>query len=249
MASAGSVPNNMSRCLVVRDARVGRGGQGKALSFEPGFAVGRTENVFTPHAIIRNRVSDGRTPLAGVIEALLTPSGRVDVAALMRFATSCDVADFCRFVRRPVLAGSSVRADMVAGPRDKKARDPNATLAFQAVARSDQEPLHDVLKHAVYPLIKAPDSSGADHIFAVGRTSGNDLVIPDLAISKRHALIQIREQGYFVRDCGSKNGSRLNGEPLGETFKPLHDGWLLAFGRYEFSFLEPRSLYRRLLGE
>jgi hypothetical protein len=187
--------------------------------------------------------------LAGVIEALLTPSGRVNLASLVRFAESCDSGDFCRFVKRPVLAGSSVREGMVMGAHDKKSPDPNATLAYQMTEVSGGESLSDVLKHAIYPLIKAPDAARAEHIFTIGRVSGNDLVIPDLAISKKHALIEIRDQEYLVRDCGSKNGTRLNGEPLGERFKQLHDGWLLAFGRYEFSFLEPRSLYRRLLGD
>ncbi|EIC23489.1 FHA domain-containing protein [Thiorhodovibrio frisius] len=187
--------------------------------------------------------------MTGVIEALLTPSGRVNLTSLARFAKSCDSRDFTRFIKRPVLAGSSVREGMVVDPQDKKARDPNATLVCQMTASSGEASLSDVLKHAVYPLIKAPDAIRAENIFAIGRISGNDLVIPDLAISKKHALIEIRAQGYFMRDCGSKNGTRLNGEPLGEQFKELHDGWLLAFGRYEFSFLEPRSLYRRLVGD
>jgi pSer/pThr/pTyr-binding forkhead associated (FHA) protein len=187
--------------------------------------------------------------LAGVIEALLTPTGRVNLASLVRFAKSCDSADFCRFVRRPVLAGSSVQPGMMGASRDNKAADPNATLAFQTTALSGDESLSDALKHAIYPLVKAPDAARAEHIFAIGRVSGNDLVIPDLAISKRHAIIEIRDQGYFIRDCGSKNGTRLNGTALGELFKELHDGWLLAFGRYEFSFLQPKSLYQRLVGE
>lgn len=184
--------------------------------------------------------------MAGVIEALLTPSGRVNLTSLVRFAQSCDSADFARFVKRPVLAGSSVREGMVVG--DKKARDRNATLAYRLSEPDGGEPLTDVLKHAVYPLVKDPDAARAENIFSIGRISGNDLVIPDLAISKKHALIEIRQQGYFIRDCRSKNGTRLNGESLGEVFKELHDGWRLAFGRYEFSFLEPRSLYRRLVG-
>ncbi|WPL16653.1 Oxoglutarate dehydrogenase inhibitor [Thiorhodovibrio winogradskyi] len=187
--------------------------------------------------------------MAGVIEALLTPSGRVNLASLVRFAKSCEITDFSRFVKRPVLAGSSVRPGLVEGHRGKASADPNATLAFQLSLPSGEESLSDALKHAVYPLVKAPDAVRVQNIFAIGRISGNDLVIPDLAISKKHALIEIREQGYYVRDCGSKNGTRLNGEPLGEQFRELHDGWLLAFGRYEFSFLEPRSLYLRLVGD
>lgn len=187
--------------------------------------------------------------VVGVIEALLTPSGRVNAASLVNFAKSCELKDFCRFLQRPVLAGSAVQPGMMAGSRDKNNLDPNATLAFQMSSLSDQESLSDALKHAIYPLVKAPDATRAEHVFTIGRLSGNDVVIPDLAISKRHALIEIREQGYFIRDCGSKNGTWVNDAPLGESFKEILDGYFLAFGRYGFSFLQPQSLYRRLVGD
>lgn len=185
--------------------------------------------------------------MSAVIEALLTASGRVNPGALMRFARSCDVADFCRFVRRPVLAGSGVRSGMMAGRKGPGDGEPNATLAFQMRAEPDGHSLSEVLKHAVYPLVKAPDATRAEHLFAIGRVSGNDCVIPDLAISKRHALIEVRDQACMIRDCGSTNGTRLNGQILGQQFKPLHDGALVTFARYEFNFLVPRSLYQRLM--
>lgn len=187
--------------------------------------------------------------MAGVIEALLTPSGRVNLGALARFARSCDVGDFSRFVRRPVLAGSSVQPGMIAGPRDKKHKDLNATFAFRMNPLEGGESISDVLKQAVYPLVKAPDATRAENIFTIGRVSGNDFVIPDLAISKRHAIIEIRDETYFIRDCGSTNGTTLNGKNLGEDFRQLLDGFAVGFARYEFSFLSPKSLYFRLVDD
>jgi hypothetical protein len=68
--------------------------------------------------------------VSGVIEALLTPSGQIHLGSLMRFARSCDVADFCRFVRRPVLAGTGVQ------PGNKAL---NATLDAHKVRPQDGE--------------------------------------------------------------------------------------------------------------
>ncbi len=187
--------------------------------------------------------------MALMIEALLTPSGRVNAAVLAGFAKSCASADFCRFLQRPVLAGSAVQAGMITGPRDQQAQDHNATLAFQVNVLAEEDNLPDALKHAIYPLVKAPDAPRVEQMFAIGRISGNDMVIPDLAISKRHALIEIRGQGFFIRDCGSKNGTRMNGALLGKLFTELQDGAVLVFGRYEFSFLHPESLYWRLVGD
>jgi len=55
----------------------------------------------------------------------------------------------------------------------------------------------------VWPL------DGASH--GIGRSSRNAIHVPDGTISKDHAEITRRGDRYFIRDLGSRNGTRVNG--------------------------------------
>lgn len=50
--------------------------------------------------------------------------------------------------------------------------------------------------------------------FTIGRHSTNDLVIPNSRLSREHVKIDRFADIYVVSECGSSNGSTLNGEPL-----------------------------------
>lgn len=50
--------------------------------------------------------------------------------------------------------------------------------------------------------------------FTIGRQEGNELVIPDASLSRRHALITMFNDVAQLSDCGSQNGTFLNGKPL-----------------------------------
>jgi len=47
--------------------------------------------------------------------------------------------------------------------------------------------------------------------FMIGRGPGNDLVIPSMSISRRHALIDREEGELVIRDQGSRNGIVIDG--------------------------------------
>jgi len=70
--------------------------------------------------------------------------------------------------------------------------------------------------------------------------------MPDYAISKRHAIIDIEDGLYYIRDAGSTNGTKVNGERLGKKRTRLNDKDVIGFARYEFTFLYPKSLYNML---
>ena len=44
----------------------------------------------------------------------------------------------------------------------------------------------------------------------IGRSSGNELRIPDTRLSRRHARIERDELGFLLRDLQSSNGTWLN---------------------------------------
>ena len=51
----------------------------------------------------------------------------------------------------------------------------------------------------------------------IGRVEGNEIVIESLSVSSRHAEIAADGAGFRLRDLGSTNGTRLNGQPATEA--------------------------------
>jgi len=65
--------------------------------------------------------------------------------------------------------------------------------------------------------------------FSIGRTPENDLTIEDPSLSRRHALIETIEGRFNLSDCGSSNGTFINGRQI--TAPTQLDDWdVLTFG-------------------
>ncbi len=71
-------------------------------------------------------------------------------------------------------------------------------------------------------------------VLTVGRSNSNDLVLPDLSISKQHAQFMQDSEGWRVVDLGSTNGTFVNGEKVQE--KRLQAGDAIRIGLYLFNF-------------
>lgn len=65
--------------------------------------------------------------------------------------------------------------------------------------------------------------------FTIGRAADNDLVIDAPDIARRHAVIESFDDGVFIFDCQTAQGTLLNNSPLEETAS-LQSGDLLTFG-------------------
>jgi pSer/pThr/pTyr-binding forkhead associated (FHA) protein len=72
---------------------------------------------------------------------------------------------------------------------------------------------------------------------SIGRLPKNDIVIDNLSVSRRHAVIQRTKKGYKVNDNGSKNGTFLNGKQIEESL--LKDGDVITIGKYQIVFQAP----------
>jgi hypothetical protein len=48
------------------------------------------------------------------------------------------------------------------------------------------------------------------HIISIGRSSGNDIIIPDRTVSGNHAVINKEGNDYMIQDLGSTNGVIVN---------------------------------------
>lgn len=66
----------------------------------------------------------------------------------------------------------------------------------------------------------------------VGRGAGVDLSVNDVYVSRRHAILEIGDRGWTVRDLDSTHGTLLNGATVPSAAAvPLHDGDVLTLGR------------------
>ena len=75
------------------------------------------------------------------------------------------------------------------------------------------------------------------------------MIMPDFAISKKHAMITRDNGAYYLKDLGSTNGTLVNGTRLDKRPVKIHDKDVVSFARYEFTFLLPSSLYKMLNGD
>ena len=79
-----------------------------------------------------------------------------------------------------------------------------------------------------------PDGSQVElpltaEVMTVGRDEGAALRIDEPLVSRAHARIERRGDGYVVRDLGSTNLTRVNGEVVRE--RRLEDGDRVSFAR------------------
>lgn len=81
----------------------------------------------------------------------------------------------------------------------------------------------------------------------IGRGDDVDVAILDPKISRRHALVRIRQRVAWLEDLGSKNGTFVNGAPVEKRI--LEPGDRIELGPrvvLEYALLDPEELALRL---
>ncbi len=190
---------------------------------------------------------DSRAPI-GNIAKMLNASGRIGLQTMQKLAAAYEKPGFIRFIHQPVLVGSSIKSGSLSGQKHLGNAEMNQTVIFEVDNAEGDPSDSESLKYAIYPLVKSEDTTGSPNIFSIGRVHGNDMIMPDYAISKQHAILEIKRENYLIRDCDSTNGTKINGTRVGKKRAQLKDGDILGFARYEFSFLFPESFYDMLKG-
>jgi len=83
----------------------------------------------------------------------------------------------------------------------------------------------------ICPPGQSPMKLGQDRpIISIGRDGSNDLVLDDPSLSRNHARLLVVQAGAFLEDLGSRNGSRINGDPI-TAVRAVAAGDELQFGR------------------
>jgi hypothetical protein len=70
----------------------------------------------------------------------------------------------------------------------------------------------------------------SSELLRVGRLEALEIVLDDSSVSRFHAEVRLTDRGWMLRDLRSTNGTRLNGERLGNGLWPLRSRDLLQFG-------------------
>jgi FHA domain-containing protein/uncharacterized protein DUF1707 len=98
----------------------------------------------------------------------------------------------------------------------RPARTPRRLLlsAVEWLSRLDAE-IEAAWKRPRVPALALP--SGDRERRTIGRAPSCDCLIPDDCVSRRHAEIWLEGERWFLRDLGSRNGTRLNGTRVIET--------------------------------
>lgn len=184
------------------------------------------------------------------IARMVGTAGRISLSLLQRMVLSVSGEDFIVFLQAPALVGSAIHQGTLSSAQAAVgAREMNRTSLFEPMEDAEQAASpSEGLRHAVYPLVKSEHASSIGPFFSIGRTNGNDFIMPDYAISRKHAAIEVRRGAYLLRDTGSTNGTFLNGARLQTRPIEIRDRDVIGFGRYEFAFLLPGSFYAMLKG-
>jgi two-component system response regulator HydG len=73
---------------------------------------------------------------------------------------------------------------------------------------------------------------------ALGRHRSNTVVLLDRLASRRHAEVYDEEGQWFIRDCGTLNGTKVNGERIQQS-TPLQHGCEIGIGDTRLRFTLP----------
>jgi pSer/pThr/pTyr-binding forkhead associated (FHA) protein len=78
-------------------------------------------------------------------------------------------------------------------------------------------------------------------VTTVGRARGSDFCLEANEISTLHCILYRTAEGYRIRDCNSRCGTRINGVSVKTGL--LHDGDIINIGPFSFEFHVPAALF------
>jgi hypothetical protein len=183
------------------------------------------------------------------LEHLLRTPGRAHHSVLISFAHSVPLEEFVAVVHCHALVGSAIREGELSKAKNRP-QDLLSSATFQFSPAEVSAFLEGrSIEQTIFLLRKEPHMANPSpsNRFTIGRAKNNDIRIVDFAISRLHAMIEYSSGGYLLRDCDSRNGTKINGRRIHSAPEPLSDRDVVSLGRYEFTFLEPQSLYERLV--
>jgi pSer/pThr/pTyr-binding forkhead associated (FHA) protein/tetratricopeptide (TPR) repeat protein len=96
-------------------------------------------------------------------------------------------------------------------------------------------------------IISGPDAGKKKKFkgvrMVIGRTPGVDLLLSDQSVSRRHVELIYGDDGVLMKDCGSGNGTKVNGVKVAE--KKLEHGDEIAIGKTKIRFIDELAAFKK----
>ena len=80
-------------------------------------------------------------------------------------------------------------------------------------------------------------------ITTIGRSRESDIFLPDQWLSRHHAEIRRRGEGWLIVDLDSKNGTLLTGQPVKGEMPPARTGDVITLGEHTLTFAEAGAAF------
>jgi pSer/pThr/pTyr-binding forkhead associated (FHA) protein len=145
-----------------------------------------------------------------------------------------------RELTHPVLVLSGVTGTL----RDERSGSGRVATTTAVIELNDTIALTRLVGR-VFPIVKSEDAPPGP--IGVGRSSENDVAIPDYSISNRHCYFMLNGRDIQLVDCGSTNGTLVGGRPVGSgTPLTLQGGETIVLGRFAFLFMRPTGFLEYL---
>jgi len=125
--------------------------------------------------------------------------------------------------------------------------DEPSTLTYKIAETGDFQPIdiEEMVEDKGAALVIRAGGGRAGESFAVdqermsiGRTPDAPIFLDDVTVSRNHALLVRRNDGLYIDDLGSLNGTYVNQRRIESHH--LQDGDELQVGKYKLTYLEQR---------
>jgi pSer/pThr/pTyr-binding forkhead associated (FHA) protein len=115
------------------------------------------------------------------------------------------------------------------------------TVSFTIHKEDDTK--HEIFVHpkeyAQLVVVKGPNIGDSylidDDEIAIGRDPLSDIFLDDVTVSRKHAVINVKDSEFILKDAGSLNGTYVNGVRLDQVV--LNHGDQLQVGKYKLLFV------------
>lgn len=120
-----------------------------------------------------------------------------------------------------------------------------ATIRYSPDAEerdTDFDSLADVIKEGVSLVVRSGGGMAGETFTpsgektTIGRHPDSDVFLDDITVSRNHALLIRKRDGFYIQDQGSLNGTYVNRVRV-ETQK-LSDGDQVQIGKYKLTYIE-----------
>jgi FHA domain-containing protein/zinc ribbon protein len=119
------------------------------------------------------------------------------------------------------------------------------TMSYTPEEGGDEAPvtLEDLGTEGPALVVRSGGGRAGEHFLpqgertTIGRSPDCDIFLDDVTVSRKHAVLVRRDDGLFIEDEGSLNGTFLNRRRIDAPTR-LENGDELQVGKYKLTFLE-----------